>query len=459
MNQYVRPGAPPPLPPGSIPRSSSRSHRKQAPLPPKPALPVAAPHHGQVQTQHAQAAHAQAQAQMDKRYIRRPVEKNIPSKIEALIPDAKLFRELREVEQNMDATISRKRLDTEDTLAKGTKERKKLRIFISNTVIDQPWQTVDRIDENAFDFDIGTIPSWLLRIEGKLLDDSTPIDSPHRRKFTSFFQSIAIELDRPKDLYPDGNIVVWNQQTKPGLPPQPMSDSVDIKRKGDTDINARISFYLATSPERFKLSAALSTVLGGLKEQTRQEVVMGLWQYIKSRNLQDPDEKRTINCDDALRQVFNNQDRISFAQMIEYAGPHLLPLDPIVIDYTVRVDRESTQAEFAYDIDVEVDSPQRQNLQNVLANWHSNQDEIHALDDQIGITIQELLTAKLRRDFFTQMAHDPAGFINRWIGSQSRDLEIVLGDRDLQSEEVRRAGFYGTEDLTESIFLLLNSRK
>lgn len=283
----------------------------------------------------------------------------------------------------------------------------------------------------------------------------------NRRKFTSYFQSIAVELDRSKELYPEGNVVVWNSQAKPGMPPQQPSDSVEIKRKGDSDVNSRISFYLATSPERYKMSPALSNVLGGLQEQTRQEVVMGLWQYVKYHGLQDPDEKRSINLDDALREVFNNQDRLSFAQLIDYVGPHLLPLDPTIVDFTVRVDKDAMARgnEITHEIFVEIDSPQRQRLQNVLANWHDNQDEIHAMDEQIGLTIQELANSKLRRDFFTQMSSDPSGFINRWIGSQARDLEIVLGDKEFQSEEVRRAGYYQSEDLKESIFLLVNSRK
>ncbi|KAK7205743.1 hypothetical protein BZA70DRAFT_276938 [Myxozyma melibiosi] len=442
-------------------QSTHRPHRKSSqkatPYPPQP--PPVAPHpHGV--PPHVQPGQAQA-PQIDKRFVRRPVERNIPPKVEALIPEAKLYKDLRDVEQSMDATISRKRLDVEDMLAKGTKERRKLLLVISNTAVDQPWQTVDRLDENAFDFDIGTIPSWVLNITGRLVGDETPVDDPKHVLFTSYFQSIAVELDRPKELYPEGNVVVWSSHTKPGMPPQPPTDNVEIKRKGDSDVNARISFYLKTSPERYKLSPALSNVLGGLQEQTRQEVVMGLWQYVKFHGLQDPDEKRSISLDDGLREVFNNQERLSFAQLIDYVGPHLLPLDPVVVDFTIRVDKDTMARgnEMTREITVEVDSPRRQQLQGILANWYDKQDEIHALDEQIGITIQELANSKLRRDFFTQMSSDPAGFINRWIGSQARDLEIVLGDREFQNEEVRRAEYYQNEDLKESIFLLVNGRK
>ncbi|KAK9450949.1 uncharacterized protein V1518DRAFT_391142 [Limtongia smithiae] len=439
-------------------RSAGRTHRKHTQsrqhIPPA-NVGVHAPVQPHVQVQHGMQHH------VDKRYIRRPLERNIPSKIEALIPEAKLYRDLRDVEQNMDATISRKRLDIEDMLAEGAKERRKLRLTISNSAIDQPWQTVDHIDQNAFDFNIGTIPSWILRIEGKLLDDNMNPDTQHHREFTSFFHSIAVELDRPKDLYPDSNVIVWNFQTKGGIATgatSPHADFVDVKRKGDTNVHARISFYQATSPERYKLSAALSQVLGGMRELTRQGIVMGLWQYVKFHKLQDPDDKRVINLNDDLREIFGLGLRMPFAHMIDLVTPHLLPLDPVVVNYTICIEKDNQPLELTYDIDVEVDSSTRHTLQNVLANWNSNQEELQLLDDVIGQRIQELTTAKLRRDFFTQMAHEPADFINRWIGSQARDLEIVLGDRELQSEDVRRAGFYLSEDLKESIFLLLNKK-
>ena len=33
-----------------------------------------------------------------------------------------------------------------------------------------------------------------------------------------------------------------------------------------------------------------------------------------------------------------------------------------------------------------------------------------------------------KRKFFDQLARDPAGFVERWVRSQSRDLEVVLAE-------------------------------
>lgn len=47
------------------------------------------------------------------------------------------------------------------------KVHRTLRLFISNTTSDQS-STIE--DENAFDLNNGTVPSWTLKIEGRLLD-------------------------------------------------------------------------------------------------------------------------------------------------------------------------------------------------------------------------------------------------------------------------------------------------
>ena len=42
--------------------------------------------------------------------------------------------------------------------------------------------------------------------------------------------------------------------------------------------------------------------------------------------------------------------------------------------------------------------------------------------------IQAINNSKLKHAFFTSMAKDPVGFTNRWMLSQGRDLEMVIGE-------------------------------
>lgn len=55
-----------------------------------------------------------------------------------------------------------------------------------------------------------SVASWELRVEGRLLDDSKNDPNKVKRKFSSFFKSLVIELD--KDLYgPDNHLVEWHR--------------------------------------------------------------------------------------------------------------------------------------------------------------------------------------------------------------------------------------------------------
>ncbi|MCA8975244.1 MAG: SWIB/MDM2 domain-containing protein, partial [Planctomycetes bacterium] len=47
----------------------------------------------------------------------------------------------------------------------------------------------------------------------------------------------------------------------------------------------------------------------------RSEITKRLWDYIKKNGLQDQENKRNINADDALRAVFGGKDQVSMFEM------------------------------------------------------------------------------------------------------------------------------------------------
>jgi upstream activation factor subunit UAF30 len=68
-------------------------------------------------------------------------------------------------------------------------------------------------------------------------------------------------------------------------------------------------------------SAQLGAVIGD-KPLPRTEVVKKLWEYIKKGKLQDAVNKRMINADDKLKQVFGKA-QVSMFEMIKLVGKHL----------------------------------------------------------------------------------------------------------------------------------------
>ncbi|CEG67632.1 hypothetical protein RMATCC62417_04030 [Rhizopus microsporus] len=345
---------------------------------------------------------------------KRPVDRNIPPKIEANVPESRLYEELCQFERDMDTAIMRKRLEIQEALGKPNKVKRTMRIFISNTAADQLHQEEEEeeVDGQVFEINSENEPSWTLKIEGRLLDPLIPTKKAQPvQKFTSFFKSIIVELDPEK--YPEGNLIEWRKQ-----PSSVESDGIEVKRKGDTNVNVRIILVPDYTPQKFKLTPALSE-LTGLKLATKSHIVSELWNYIKLHNCQDAKDKRIIHCDRKMQAIFN-ATQLQFHEIPELIQRQVTQPDPIVLEYTIRVDKRFNMSSKAYDVDVELDSVLKQKMMNVVAASQVQKD-ILSLDDKI-----------------VQCA--------------------VLGETKVNLEDVRQTEFYKQPWVKEAVFHYLTSK-
>ena len=69
-------------------------------------------------------------------------------------------------------------------------------------------------------------------------------------------------------------------------------------------------------------SATLAAVVGS-SPMPRTEVTSKLWGYIKKNNLQDKTNRRMINGDDKLREVFGGKKQVSMFEMTKLVAKHL----------------------------------------------------------------------------------------------------------------------------------------
>ncbi len=69
-------------------------------------------------------------------------------------------------------------------------------------------------------------------------------------------------------------------------------------------------------------SATLAAVVGS-SPMPRTEVTSKLWAYIKKNGLQDKANKRMINADDKLREVFGGKRQVSMFEMTKLVSKHL----------------------------------------------------------------------------------------------------------------------------------------
>ncbi|KAK3320699.1 hypothetical protein B0T19DRAFT_430222 [Cercophora scortea] len=470
----------------------------------------AGPHHSvpmtQSQIQAEKAARDQA-LQLAKIRSRKPTDKSLPDGVEeTLVGDGNValaYKNLRDFERRLDATMTRKRLDIVDSVSRNAKRYKTLRIWISNTVEDQYWQT-NGINVDSFDFSANLESSYRVKIEGRLLDDEDDAskdedeakavedgdrmdtDTPNKSKskpvsakpgqryrFSHFFKALTVDFDRSKSGRPSAadTSVEWKKpdRTPAGsvLPAAADFDELTFKRNGDENTNITINLSRHEDPERFELSPALADIID-MREATRQEAVMGLWEYIKLMKLQEDEEKRNFRCDELLKSVVQ-RDSGYIPMLNDYVAGHLKPLPPVKLAYTIRVDEEfhKDPKPTIYDIRVAVDDPLRSKLVPFIHNpqYATMLKDVAVMDDQLAILVQAVAASKSKHAFLTSMAEDPVHFVRNWLSSQQRDLEVIRGEairgggEDATGDEWRKGGrdsVWNTQNARESVNVLLS---
>lgn len=105
----------------------------------------------------------------------------------------------------------------------------------------------------------------------------------------------------------------------PTAAPQVAADNKESASKRKRGGPGGLNKICAISPE-------LQTIVGETA-MSRTQIVKQLWAYIRQNNLQDPDDKRKIICNDELRVVFET-DTTDMFKMNKLLAKHITPLDP-----------------------------------------------------------------------------------------------------------------------------------
>lgn len=89
------------------------------------------------------------------------------------------------------------------------------------------------------------------------------------------------------------------------------------KKKAVAKRKPNAAFMKAMQP-----SASLSAVIGG-SPMPRTEVTKKIWAYIKKHDLQDSKNRRNINADEKLKDVFGGKKQVSMFEMTKLVNKHL----------------------------------------------------------------------------------------------------------------------------------------
>jgi len=469
----------------------------------------------------------------------RPTDRSLPPSIKKQVKESAIYNDLQRMERNLDWTLARKRAELMDSMGRPPKVKRTLRIFLSNTCANQPFQVAEKEeskqaadavdaadDADAGDDDEGAdepkrrtaakaestdVPSWTMRIEGRLLDPSfrsragaalsahATANRIGAHKFSNLIKSCVVEFSRDPNLYPDeslgaSNIVEWHRPSpsvaphppQPGVSgstvtenplihsAEPALDGFEIKRTGTEPVKAKIVLYPLYVPERYSLSPPLAQLLD-IQEETRAGVLSALWAYIKQHNLLDESDHRVVQLDAPLQALFRPPS-INFHHIPEVLHRFLHPPQPIVLEYFVRTDKAEHRNAMAFDVELDMDDwALRTRQHNVLARFDANSalsQEIASIDDRIAQTALTIRNRSAARQFFSRFAQDPQGHLNAWIASQARDLDTLLGASQtsqgaeggagssvqFSSEEMRRADTFHGPWVNEAVIVSESQR-
>jgi upstream activation factor subunit UAF30 len=100
-------------------------------------------------------------------------------------------------------------------------------------------------------------------------------------------------------------------------PAKKMKKAAPKKAKKASKRKPNAAFMKAMTP-----SAVLAAVVGSMP-LPRTEVTKRIWDYIKKNRLQDTINRRLINADERLRQVFGGKRQVSMFEMTKLVSNHL----------------------------------------------------------------------------------------------------------------------------------------
>lgn len=407
--------------------------------------------------------------------IRPSVTLHLPvEEVKPLANRQRTLKRLLKYEQHIDTYLQAKRVEYDEILRASPKVKRKLRIVVSSEFYPQGFPPTFNSDDQAL-VPPG-IPAWELKVEGRLVPIETlPCQKVNAYKFSSFFKSLVIELD--KDLYgPDNSIVEWTR-----TPNTPETDGFQVRRPGDQNVKCSIIMVLQHQTCQYRLDIRLARLLGFSSENTqhsRSSVIRALWAFIERNKLQDQQEPDIIRPNHYLGQLLEcppNQT-LRFVDLPARIQRLLYPTDPIVLSYVVQAGHNTGNAPLSLQpsqpgtltpattdvyhlpnnvrkhvqcflVDVEVDDAVKEQSIISLERFGLIDKEIQLVNSSINNLMDQIAEHNERRKFFKLLSHDPVQFLDRWLASQCRDLKYLSSDPVAWDnlEAHQRASAYFTE--------------
>ncbi|KAE8216234.1 hypothetical protein CF327_g599 [Tilletia walkeri] len=358
----------------------------------------------------------------------RPTDRSLPATLRKSVPESAFYYDLQLLERKLDWTISRKRAEIADSITKPVRIKRTLRIFISNTCANQPFQTASSKTQSGADGADAAgssapgadgsgssapvdAPSWTLRIQGRLLEPAyrsranaalmtqAAASRIGANRFSNLISSMTVEIQRDQSLHPDSsNVIEWHRPIPQSAPHA--STALTIGQPGGSGSGPQGSTSGPATSTEPPLLATTEPSLDGFEirrlgsQPVKVRIVIYLAhtpeQYSLAPELADLLDIRQATRADVIsalwayirdRRLLDDKDRrkircdakltalfkvetIAFHHVPEVVNRFLSPVHPVVLEYYVRTDKAEHKSPVAYDVEVEMED------QNVRARQH-----------------------------------------------------------------------------------------
>lgn len=204
-----------------------------------------------------------------------------------------------------------------------------------------------------------------LHVQGHLLDEQGQINE-NGKLFTSFLKKAYFEFD--KDVLSEDPTEWTRSQGFKDV------DGFSLTRELTQDCHVHIFLFLKDDPPRFYLSRQLGILLDfdETVSYTLNSVLIALWNYVKIKNLQDSNDKKIINNDEKLSELFGTT-KMSFSEIISKVREHLKPIEPIELEYTIRLVDDPKTNEIFLDIELDLEEPIQSEITSFLSDEPSKE--------------------------------------------------------------------------------------
>jgi SWI/SNF-related matrix-associated actin-dependent regulator of chromatin subfamily D len=197
--------------------------------------------------------------------------------------------------------------------------------------------------------------------------------------------------------------------------------------------------------------------------------MMGLYNYVRLRGLEEEGNPQKFRCDDMLRPIFG-RDTADFIYAPEVIADNIEPLPPITLPFKLRLTPGPAAPPTIYDLQVLADDPldlftahYRRSTNQANAEYVARLQKIAQVDAQIATCVQALRESTAKIDFQRELAADPVGFVRRWVRSQKADMQIIRAEdrangRGPEWGRGGDGGVWGTPAAKESVAVFLATK-